>query len=36
VPKVKRWVKSVEEYYGANGVRNERYTSELETYKVAE
>lgn len=35
VPAVKRWVKSVEEYYDGNGVRNERYTDELESYKVA-
>jgi len=34
VPEVKRWVKSVEEYYGANGQRNERYTGELESFKV--
>ncbi|MCC8394957.1 hypothetical protein LJ656_20390 [Paraburkholderia sp. MMS20-SJTR3] len=33
VPEVGRWVKSVEEYYGSNGVRNERYTSELESFK---
>jgi hypothetical protein len=33
-PEVKRWVKSVEEYYGSAGVRNERYTQELESYKV--
>jgi len=31
VPSVKRWVKSVEEYYSAGGVRNERYTQELES-----
>jgi hypothetical protein len=35
-PEVKRWVKSVEEYYGNGGVRNERYTAELESYKVAD
>ncbi|MCW2236195.1 hypothetical protein [Azospirillum canadense] len=35
VPDVKRWVKSVEEYYGDNGVRNERYTNELESFKPA-
>lgn len=34
-PEVKRWVKSVEEYYANNGVRNERYTDELESFKVA-
>lgn len=33
-PEVGRWVKSVEEYYGSNGVRSERFTSELESYKV--
>ncbi|MBN3806564.1 hypothetical protein GXB81_26455 [Paraburkholderia sp. Ac-20336] len=32
-PEVGRWVKSVEEYYGSNGVRSERYTSELESFK---
>ncbi len=32
VPEVRRWVKSVEEYYDANGNRNERYTSELEAW----
>lgn len=36
VPSQKRWVKSVEEYYGGNGVRNERYTAELESSKFAE
>lgn len=34
-PEAKRWVKSVEEYYGSNGVRNERYSSDLESFKVA-
>jgi hypothetical protein len=34
-PEVKRWVKSVEEYYSSTGVRNERYTDELESYKVS-
>ena len=34
VPAVKRWVKSVEEYYDPNGVRYERSTDELESYKV--
>jgi hypothetical protein len=34
-PEVGRWVKSVEEYYGSNGVRNERFTADLETYKRA-
>lgn len=33
-PEVKRWVKSVEEYYGSNGARNERYTGELESFKL--
>jgi hypothetical protein len=33
-PEVGRWVKSVEEYYGSNGVRSQRFTSELEAYKV--
>nr|WP_246217285.1 hypothetical protein [Paraburkholderia panacisoli] len=33
VPEIGRWVKSVEEYYGSNGVRNERYTTELESFK---
>ncbi|HEV3104204.1 MAG TPA: hypothetical protein VGZ01_00735 [Trinickia sp.] len=33
VPEVGRWVKSVEEYYGSNNVRNERYMAELEAYK---
>ena len=36
VPEVRRWVKSVEEYYGSGGVRNERYTGELESLKLAE
>jgi len=35
VPAVKKWVKSVEEYYDANGVRNERNADELESYKVS-
>jgi hypothetical protein len=33
VPEYKRWVKSIEEYYGSGGVRNERYTAELESFK---
>jgi hypothetical protein len=33
-PEVGRWVKSVEEYYGSNGVRSQRFSSELESYKV--
>jgi hypothetical protein len=36
VPEAKRFVKSVEEYYGANGVRNERFTGELESFKVGD
>jgi hypothetical protein len=36
VPEVKRWVKSVEEYYTAGGARNESYTSELEFFALAE
>lgn len=35
-PGVKRWVKSVEEYYGPGGARNERYSAELESFKLAE
>jgi hypothetical protein len=35
VPEVGRWVKSVEEYYGSNGVRNQRFSSELESFKPA-
>jgi hypothetical protein len=31
-----RWVKSVEEYYGNRGVRSESYTSELESFKLAD
>lgn len=34
VPEIKRWVKSVEEYYGSGGERNERYSSELESFKL--
>jgi len=34
VPEVRRWVKSVEEYYGSGGVRSERYTGELESFKL--
>ncbi len=36
VPALRRWAKSVEEYYNANGVRNERFTSELESAKLAD
>jgi hypothetical protein len=35
VPEVRRWVKSVEEYYDANGNRNERFTAELESWRPA-
>jgi hypothetical protein len=35
VPAVKRWVKSDEEYYDSNGVRNDRFLEELAAYKVA-
>lgn len=35
VPEVKRWVKSTEEYFGSNGVRNESFVDELESYQVA-
>jgi hypothetical protein len=35
VPSIRRWVKSVEEYYGAGGVRNASYKSELESFKPA-
>jgi hypothetical protein len=34
-PEVKREVKSVEENYDTNGVRNLRFTNDLESYKVA-
>ena len=33
-PEVKRWVKSVEEYYDANGRRTERHAEELESYRA--
>jgi hypothetical protein len=36
VPEIKRWVKSVEEYYGNGGVRSESYTSELESFKLVD
>ncbi|WP_199104452.1 hypothetical protein [Aquitalea sp. ASV11] len=32
VPEIKRWVKSIEEYYSNTGERNARYTSELEQF----
>jgi hypothetical protein len=35
VPDVKRWVKAVEENYSSGGVRNERFTDELESFKPA-
>jgi len=35
-PQVKRSVKTVEEYFDTNGVRNERFTDELESYKVSD
>ncbi|MEJ0003824.1 MAG: hypothetical protein WDN30_10015 [Pararobbsia sp.] len=35
VPEVGRWVKSVEEYYGSNGVRSQRISAELESFKRA-
>jgi hypothetical protein len=35
VPETGRWVKSVEEYYGGNGERSQRYSSELESFKHA-
>lgn len=35
VPQVKRFVKSVEENYNAGGIRNERFTVELESFKVS-
>lgn len=35
VPAVKRWVKSVEEYYSSGGVRTESYTGELESFEAA-
>jgi hypothetical protein len=35
VPETGRWVKSVEEYYGSNGVRTQRFSGELESFKHA-
>jgi hypothetical protein len=35
VPEMKRWVKSVEENYSSSGVRHERTTLELESFKPA-
>ena len=36
VPEIKRWVKSIEEDYSSDGVRNERFTVELESFKAAD
>ena len=35
VPAVKRWVKSVEEYYSANGQRTSSYRDELVSFNTA-
>jgi len=35
-PQVKRFVETVEEYYDTNGMRTERITTELESFKVAD
>ncbi len=35
-PAVKREVKSVEENYDTSGVRNARFTNELESYRIAD
>ena len=35
VPEIGRWVKSDEEYYGSNGTRTQRFSSELESFKRA-
>jgi len=35
VPDVKRAVKSIDEYYDTNGIRSERDTVELESFKLA-
>jgi hypothetical protein len=34
VPEIKRFVRTEEEYYNNGGVRNERYTSELESFTL--
>jgi hypothetical protein len=34
-PEIKRWVKSVEEFYSSSGVRSERHTQELESFAAA-
>ena len=36
VPEVRRWVKSVEELYSSSGVRSERVTTELQSFKLAD
>lgn len=33
-PEVKRWVKSIEEFYASNGDLTERYVDELESFKL--
>jgi hypothetical protein len=35
VPEIGRWVKSDEEYYGSNGMRTQKFSSELESFKRA-
>ena len=35
VPSVKRWVRSVEEYYSATGARTSSYKDEMEAFKLA-
>jgi len=35
VPEVGRWVKSVEEYYSSADVRSQRFSSELESFKLS-
>jgi hypothetical protein len=35
-PEAKRWVKSVEEYYGNGGVRSDRFTTELDSFKLVD
>jgi len=35
VPEVKRWVKSIEDYYNSNDVRTEHFEAELISYKVS-
>jgi len=34
LPEAKRFARSVEDYFGANGTRSERFTMELESFKV--